>query len=132
MNKDYIRNIEGKDFDFLIGKSIIKVISGVKVYNDYDESDGYILICNDGTEIRVALNEGCGGCGNGWSEIDLRVLENNKNVITNVEYKKGNDSDVLNMTMMLLLCLYITKIIKLIELTEVMAMVTAIMVEVSI
>lgn len=93
MSKDYVRNIEGKDFDFLIGKSIIKVIGGVKVDNGYDKSDGYILICNDGTEIRVALNEGCGGCGNGWSEIDLSVLENNKNVITNVEYKKGNDSE---------------------------------------
>ena len=38
----------------------------------------------DGTIIEVATNQGCGGCGNGWSSIDLKCLEKNPNVITNV------------------------------------------------
>ena len=71
----------GNEFDFLIGKSIKKV--------NYTERKGWTagyweLICNDNTKIIVAENEGCGGCGNGWSSIDLKCLENNHNVITNV------------------------------------------------
>lgn len=71
----------GKGFDFLIGKSIQKV--------NYIEAKGYDagkweLICNDNTKITVEENTGCGCCGNGWSSIDLKCLENNHNVITNV------------------------------------------------
>lgn len=71
----------GKNFDFLIGKSIEKV--------NYRKRKGYEagrweLICKDNTKIIVEENAGCGGCGNGWSSIDLKCLENNHNVITNV------------------------------------------------
>lgn len=71
----------GDKFDFLIGKSIKKV--------NYKEGKGYDagkweLICKDNTKIIVEENAGCGGCGNGWSSIDLKCLENNHNVITNV------------------------------------------------
>ena len=78
MNKE---QRDGRDFDFLIGKSIKKVnfIKG----KDYD-ADKWELICNDNTKIIVEENAGCGGCGNGWSHIDLKCLENNQNVITNV------------------------------------------------
>lgn len=80
------KHCNGSDFDFLIGKSIEKV-----------ESEGcyQYLICNDGTIIKIEENEGCGGCGNGWSNIDLKKLEKNHNVITNVkcEYDK-NDGDL--------------------------------------
>lgn len=71
----------GDKFDFLIGKSIEKV--------NYKEGEGYEagkweLICKDNTKIIVEENAGCGGCGNGWSSIDLKCLESNHNVITNV------------------------------------------------
>ena len=75
---------DGKDFDFLIGKSIIKV-EEKQVKDEYgDDTYGYVLTCKDGTIIEVATNRGCGGCDNGWSSIDLKCLENNQNVITNV------------------------------------------------
>lgn len=79
---------DGKDFDFLIGKSIIKV-EEKQVKDKYGYNvDGYILTCKDGTIIEIATNEGCGGCGNGWSSFeDLKKLEENNNVITNVEVK---------------------------------------------
>lgn len=64
-------HITGSEFDFLIGKSIIKV-------------ENNMLFCDDNTIIKIEENEGCGGCGNGWSYIDLECLENNHNVITNV------------------------------------------------
>lgn len=71
----------GRDFDFLIGKSIEKV--NYKKGEDY-EAGRWELICKDNTKIIVDENAGCGGCGNGWSHIDLKCLENNHNVITNV------------------------------------------------
>lgn len=83
---------DGKDFDFLIGKSIIKV-EEKQVKDEYgDNVLGYILICKDGTIIEIATNEGCGGCGNGWSRFeDLKKLEKNNNFITNIEVKYTED-----------------------------------------
>jgi hypothetical protein len=84
----------GEDFDFLIGKSIIKV-EEKQVNGKYgDETDGYILTCKDGTIIEVAINEGCGGCGNGWSSFDdLQKLEKNNNVITNIKTQYDDDDE---------------------------------------
>lgn len=83
---------DGKDFDFLIGKSIIKV-EEKQVKDEYGYNvDGYILTCKDGTIIEIATNEGCGGCTNGWSSFeDLKKLEENNNVITNIEVKYEDD-----------------------------------------
>ena len=93
MNKEHC---DGKNFGFLIGKSIIKV-ENKNVEDEYGYLvDGYVLTCNDGTIIEVALNEGCGGCGNGWSSFDdLKKLEENNNIITNikVEYSKDGWED---------------------------------------
>lgn len=85
------KHCDGKDFDFLIGKSIIKV-EEKRVKDEYgDMVNGYVLTCKDNTIIEIGENEGCGGCGNGWSSFeDLKKLENNHNAITNVicEYVK--------------------------------------------
>ena len=90
------KHCNGKDFNFLIGKSISKVESK-KVKDEYDDLvDGYVLTCNDRTIIEVVTNEGCGGCSNGWSSFnDLKKLEENNNIITNikVEYSKDGWED---------------------------------------
>lgn len=85
---------DGKDFDFLIGKSIIKV-EEKRLKDEYDyEVDGYILTCKDGTIIEVLTNMGCGGCCNGWSSFeDLKKLEENNNVIINIETKYNNEDE---------------------------------------
>ena len=85
---------DGKDFDFLIGKSIITV-EEKQVDNGYgDKVDAYILTCKDGTIIEIETNEGCGGCGNGWSSFeDLKKLEDNNNVITNIKVKYAGRYD---------------------------------------
>lgn len=86
------KHCDGKNFVFLIGKSIAKV-EEVKIKDEYDDFvEGYVLNCKDGTIIEIATNEGCGGCGNGWSSFDdLKKLEENHNVITNVECKYTED-----------------------------------------
>ena len=69
-------NADGTDFNFLIGKRINEVIC-----ND----DSYQLTTTDGEKITITVNEGCGGCSNGWSDIDdLKVLEDSDNAIMNV------------------------------------------------
>ena len=85
---------DGKDFDFLIGKSIIKV-EEKQVKDEYGYYvDGYILTCKDGIIIEIAENEGCGGCSNGWATFeDLKKLEKNNNAITNIEVKYMQDDE---------------------------------------
>ena len=82
------KHCNGKDFDFLIGKSIKKVESKGGML----AKEGYILTCNDGTIIEIEINEGCGGCENGWSSFeDLKKLEGNNNVITNIKVEYSKD-----------------------------------------
>lgn len=88
MNKKEFQ-VDGIDFNFLIGKKINKVIEK----NSWGV-DEYILVCDD-CIITITTNEGCGGCGNGWSSIkDLKKLEGNS-VITNVvcKYSESEWSD---------------------------------------
>lgn len=89
-----------KTLTFLIGKSIIKV-EEAKIKDERNcLQDGFILTCKDGTIIEIATNEGCGGCGNGWSSFDdLKKLEENNNAITNIkiEYKEGWKEDKFTM-----------------------------------
>lgn len=83
------KNVNGDNFNFLIGKSIVKVEEGRFKERRFGEYvDTYTLTCDDGTIIEVLTNEGCGACCNGWSSFkDLKKLEENNNVITNVETK---------------------------------------------
>ena len=65
-------NADGTDFDFLIGKRIKEVVN---------KNDSYQLTTTDGEKITITVNEGCGGCANGWSDIDdLKVLEDIKDI----------------------------------------------------
>lgn len=88
-----VKAIDGEELaDKLIGKKIIKV-EECRCEDTYSKADGYRLYCEDGTILEVAKNEGCGGCDNGWSEIDLLELNNNKSIITNAKYEDGNDDE---------------------------------------
>lgn len=87
------KHCDGKDFNFLIGKSIIKV----KQENGKCGRDIFKLICDDDTIIEIETNDGCGGCCNGWSSFDdLKKLEQNHNTITNVVCKYDGNSCIEN------------------------------------
>ena len=88
---------DGREFDFLIGKSVIKV---EKMEGGEYGTDKFFLTCKDGTIIEIETNDGCGGCSNGWSSFDdLKKLERNDNIITNIktEYLHKWDKDVFKM-----------------------------------
>lgn len=88
MDKKYIAhsddaNFEEKVKELLLYRKIIKV----EALNDQDA----ILTLDNGTELIVEGNEGCGGCGNGWYYID--ELNCCDNAITNVECVCEGDYD---------------------------------------
>ena len=64
------------EFDFLIGKRIVKVTG---------DTGEFKLTTSDNEVITITTNEGCGGCSNGWSELpNLKLLEDADNAIMNV------------------------------------------------
>lgn len=81
MTKTYIAHSDdGKSFErevknLLLGRKIIKT-------EKTDDQIG-VLTLDDGTQLIVEGNEGCGGCANGWYYLD--ELNECDNVITNVE-----------------------------------------------
>ena len=80
------QRFDGDGFDWLIGRRIVSVEDAVAPADTYMETGGYLLTCDDGTQLLTYENEGCGGCGNGWSSLpDLKRLADHDNAITNVE-----------------------------------------------
>lgn len=80
------QKFDGDGFDWLIGRRIVKVEDAVAPADTYMETGGYLLTCDDGTQLLTYTNEGCGGCGNGWSRLpDLEQLAKRDNAITKVE-----------------------------------------------
>lgn len=56
----------------------------LKVEND-------TLYLDNGIELQILPNEGCGGCANGW--YDITELNGCDNAITNVEFLQGEPID---------------------------------------
>ncbi len=88
------QKFDGDGFDWLIGRRIVKVEDAVSPADTYMETGGYLLTCDDGTQLLTYTNEGCGGCGNGWSSLpDLERLADHDNAITNVEAVYDDNRD---------------------------------------
>jgi hypothetical protein len=56
--------------DVLVGRRIVRAEMGGEypVLNYYEKAEG-MLVLDDGTKLYLAGNEGCGGCSNGWYEL---------------------------------------------------------------
>ena len=90
MNNDY--QFDGDGFGWLIGRRITSVEAIDAPYDAHMSTGGYLLTCDDGTQLLTYENEGCGGCQNGWSELPLLpLLANHDNAITNVEAVYGEN-----------------------------------------
>lgn len=88
IKKETIAHSDDNDFeqkvkDLLLYRRIVKV-------EKLDVQHG-ILTLDNGTQLVVEGNEGCGGCGNGW--FYLETLNECDNAITNVECETGKDDD---------------------------------------
>lgn len=95
-DKKYIAHSDDIDFEeevkeLLLYRKIVKV----EQHSDQDA----VLTLDNGTEIIVEGNRGCGGCGNGWYYLD--ELNDCDNVITDVrcifegyDYDKKRYDDV--------------------------------------
>lgn len=70
---------------------LLKELVGMKITSMYDE----LIVLEDGTRIEIDLNEGCGGCSSGWSELSIVNQMNSVDLdaaIMNVEYAQDNGS----------------------------------------
>lgn len=75
MNNEIYFSEEDKIKELLLYRKIVKV------------SDDTLFLDN-GVELEILPNEGCGGCSNGWYSIS--ELNDCDNVITNVEFSCEN------------------------------------------
>lgn len=80
MDRKYVAHSDDIDFNKKVEELLLyrKIVSITKV----DDMEA-ILILDNGVELIVIGNEGCGGCGNGWYYID--ELNTCDNVITDVQ-----------------------------------------------
>lgn len=62
-----------------------KEIKKILMYRKIVKVDEDTLYLDNGVELKVLPNEGCGGCGNGWYW--LKELNGCDNAITNVEFE---------------------------------------------
>lgn len=70
---------------------LLKELVGMKITSMYDE----LIVLEDGTRIEIDINEGCGGCSSGWSELSIVNQMNSVDLdaaIMNVEYAQDNGS----------------------------------------
>lgn len=68
----------------LIGRSVVSVQLGDHLPKvGWRHTEGKVVL-DDGSELLLAGNEGCGGCSNGWFEL-TRLNDMPINGITNVE-----------------------------------------------
>lgn len=92
-DKKYIAHSDDVNFEESVKELLLyrKIIKVEKI----GDQEG-ILTLDNGTQLFVEGNEGCGGCGNGW--YDLYELNECDNVITNVkcEIDKDDGYDVYN------------------------------------
>ena len=80
------QSIDTYDFKDFINKNLI----GKRLAHISDEK----IITTDGIEIEIETNEGCGGCGNGWSSVDFDLQNANLDAaIMNAVVEPTNDSD---------------------------------------
>ena len=62
-----------------------EAIKELLMYRKIVKVDKDTLYLDNGVELKVLPNEGCGGCGNGWYGIE--EINGCDNVITNVEFE---------------------------------------------
>lgn len=86
-NKQYVAHSDDLDFNTKVEELLLyhKIVFITKV----DDMEA-ILTLDNGTELIVIGNEGCGGCAEGWYYID--DLNTCDNVITDVQCLTENDS----------------------------------------
>lgn len=82
-----------KNYDVVYDYCDEEQIKNLLLFRKIVEVKGDTLILDNGIELDVVANEGCGGCSNGWYY--LTELNGCDNVITNVEFNcddyDGND-----------------------------------------
>lgn len=84
--RKYVAQSDDNDFEKTVKEMLMfRRIVEVERYNNQDG----VLTLDNGTQLIVEGNRGCGGCGSGW--YDLTELNGCDNAITNVKCECGSD-----------------------------------------
>lgn len=86
-----IQNLRHEPMDaFDIKDFINENLIGKRLLSISDEK----IVTTDGIEIEIETNEGCGGCGNGWSSVDFELQNANLDAaIMNVSVESVPNSE---------------------------------------
>lgn len=77
-------------FKSLIGQKIISVSENVHL-NIFSDTPNYVLTTDKGIKLIISINEGCGGCENGWSSFLIPSdLVDCNNAIVDISIADGN------------------------------------------
>lgn len=69
-------------------------IKNLLLYRKIEKVEGNTFFLDNGTTLEVVPNEGCGGCGNGWYDID--EINGCDNAITDVCVVSNDDETCFN------------------------------------
>ncbi len=88
MDRIYVGHSDDRNFNDKVRNLLLyhKIVSVIQI-----DSMEAVLTLDNGVELIVVGNEGCGGCGNGW--YDIYELNECDNAITNVECVTEDESD---------------------------------------
>lgn len=83
-----------KDYDSVDLVELFKSLIGQKIICVDEVGVTKILTTDKGVKLTVEENEGCGGCGNGWSSFVMPDdLTDCNNAIVDVSITSGNDGE---------------------------------------
>lgn len=72
----------------IVGQELVSIkpaTSEQKSKLEYTGSNVYVIELANGYNVFIDVNEGCGGCENGWAEFDLE--QDGAGVVTGVEFE---------------------------------------------
>ena len=88
MDRIYVGHSDDSDFNDKVKELLLfhKIVEVTQI-----DSMEAVFVLDNGVELTTIGNEGCGGCGNGW--YDINELNECENIITNVECLTEDQSD---------------------------------------
>ena len=88
MDRTYVGHSNDRDFNDKVKELLLyhKIVEVTQI-----DSMEAVFVLDNGVEFITIGNEGCGGCCNGW--YDINDLNKCENVITNVECLTEDESD---------------------------------------
>lgn len=84
----------GNSKNYMLDCEDTEQIKELLLFRKITKVKGFTFYLDNGVTLEVLPNEGCGGCGNGWYDVD--EINGCDNAITNVEVVSNGDETCFN------------------------------------